>query len=573
MNVTKLIVGGFKSIRERTEIPIAPLTFLFGPNSAGKSAVLLALNTIREKLSEQNRDEPEFVRILRLTVQGPEAYSYQAPRSSEDAEPVRHAVTLGVEIDAFPADATAGCDEGMDAPRAMALERFWALDKACVGLVFVEATRGMQFASEITVDGKELVNFVDATTVSIQNQSATEQLDPPPVANDRGHWRSISKYWGAVFLSLDHSFWGSSELASLLKTLVQLATDAKCEFIRKTLYLDGTTLVIRAPTRLFHVDGWGRHIDLSQLCDVLSPGTDSTQHPMVREEVLNAIPFVDSACTAVSFLVRQLRYIATRELDVFQVAGDRKILHEDDTATELDVTHTAGRGARIKDYAAWLGVVRGGRDVVAAKAMEAAEAIDDFVNDSLRLDFFAGRRYQVKPEVMHITVVGLLEREPDNDSFAERLKVNLFLEDSNGRHLDFSEVGSGVSYVMPVLVSLWGTNRSWIEQPELHLHPAAQCELGDVVIRAFNRGRFSIIETHSEHMLLRVLKRVRKTVSGSADDPELKCLPETLSVLYFEPLADGSTSIRQLRVSRGGDFMDRWPDGFFEERDRELFDE
>ena len=571
--MTKLIVGGFKSIRERTEIPIAPLTFLFGPNSAGKSAVLLALNTIREKLSEQNRDEPEFVRILRLTVQGPEAYSYQAPRSSEDAEPVRHAVTLGVEIDAFPADATAGCDEGMDAPRAMALERFWALDKACVGLVFVEATRGMQFASEITVDGKELVNLVDATTVSIQNQSATEQLDPPPVANDRGHWRSISKYWGAVFLSLDHSFWGSSELASLLKTLVQLATDAKCEFIRKTLYLDGTTLVIRAPTRLFHVDGWGRHIDLSQLCDVLSPGTDSTQHPMVREEVLNAIPFVDSACTAVSFLVRQLRYIATRELDVFQVAGDRKILQEDDTATELDVTQTAGRGARIKDYAAWLGVVRGGRDVVAAKAMEAAEAIDDFVNDSLRLDFFAGRRYQVKPEVMHITVVGLLEREPDNDSFAERLKVNLFLEDSNGRHLDFSEVGSGVSYVMPVLVSLWGTNRSWIEQPELHLHPAAQCELGDVVIRAFNRGRFSIIETHSEHMLLRVLKRVRKTVSGSADDPELKCLPETLSVLYFEPLADGSTSIRQLRVSRGGDFMDRWPGGFFEERDRELFDE
>ena len=571
--MTKLIVGGFKSIRERTEIPIAPLTFLFGPNSAGKSAVLLALNTLREKLSEQKDTDYEWFRIVMLSLRGQAAHSYRHPRSSEDAEPVRHAVTLGVEIDSFPADATAGCDEGMDAPRAMALERFWTLDKADVRLEFVEATSGMQFASEITVDGKELVNFVDATTVSIQNQSATEQLDSSPAVNDRGHWRSISKYWGAVFLSLDHSFWGSSELASLLKTLVQLATDAKCEFVRKTLYLDGTTLVIRAPTRLFHVDGWGRHIDLSQLCDVLSPGTDSTQHPMVREEVLNAIPFVDSACTAVSFLVRQLRYIATRELDVFQVAGDRKILQEDDTATELDVTQTAGRGARIKDYAAWLGVVRGGRDVVAAKAMEAAEAIDDFVNDSLRLDFFAGRRYQVKPEVMHITVVGLLEREPDNDSFAERLKVNLFLEDSNGRHLDFSEVGSGVSYVMPVLVSLWGTNRSWIEQPELHLHPAAQCELGDVVIRAFNRGRFSIIETHSEHMLLRVLKRVRKTVSGSADDPELKCLPETLSVLYFEPLADGSTSIRQLRVSRGGDFMDRWPGGFFEERDRELFDE
>ena len=263
--MTKLIVGGFKSIRERTEIPIAPLTFLFGPNSAGKSAVLLALNTLREKLSEQKDTDYEWFRIVMLSLRGQAAHSYRHPRSSEDAEPVRHAVTLGVEIDSFPADATTGCDEGMDAPRAMALERFWTLDKADVRLEFVEATSGMQFASEITVDGKELVNFVDATTVSIQNQSATEQLDSSPAVNDRGHWRSISKYWGAVFLSLDHSFWGSSELASLLKTLVQLATDAKCEFVRKTLYLDGTTLVIRAPTRLFHVDGWGRHIDLSQI--------------------------------------------------------------------------------------------------------------------------------------------------------------------------------------------------------------------------------------------------------------------------------------------------------------------
>ena len=118
-----------------------------------------------------------------------------------------------------------------------------------------------------------------------------------------------------------------------------------------------------------------------------------------------------------------------------------------------------------------------------------------------------------------------------------------------------------------------GAERSWIEQPELHLHPAAQCELGDVVIRAFHRGRFSIIETHSEHMLLRVLKRIRMTSEGKALDPELKCLPEAVSVLYFDPLPDGSTAIRQLRISRGGDFMDRWPAGFFEERDRELFDE
>jgi hypothetical protein len=94
-----------------------------------------------------------------------------------------------------------------------------------------------------------------------------------------------------------------------------------------------------------------------------------------------------------------------------------------------------------------------------------------------------------------------------------------------------------------------------------------------VVIRAYNRGRFSIIETHSEHLLLRVLRRIRQTSNGPTADPELRCLPEAVSILYFEPLPDGSTKIRPIRVSRAGDFMDRWPQGFFAERDRELFDE
>ena len=82
-----------------------------------------------------------------------------------------------------------------------------------------------------------------------------------------------------------------------------------------------------------------------------------------------------------------------------------------------------------------------------------------------------------------------------------------------------------------------------------------------------------MVETHSEHLLLRVLKRIRQTTRGLEIDDDLKCAPEAVSVLYFDPHEDGSTQIRQMRVSRLGDFKDRWPHGFFEERGRELFDE
>ena len=203
---------------------------------------------------------------------------------------------------------------------------------------------------------------------------------------------------------------------------------------------------------------------------------------------------------------------------------------------------------------------------------ELMKRTDDLVNDALAGELFPSRRYRVKPEVSRVRVEELVGRYPTEQT-SESLKISLYLEDANGRALDFQDVGSGISYVLPVLAALWDSDRSWIEQPELHLHPAAQCTLGDVLIRALNRGRFSIIETHSEHLLLRVLRRIRQTHSGKVTDPELRCSPEAVSVLYFDPQEDGGTHVYPLRISRGGDFMDRWPSGFFEEREQEFFDE
>jgi predicted ATPase len=54
-SISKIIIGGFKSIRERTEIPIAPITFLFGPNSAGKSAVRAAMDALVERLRDTHQ--------------------------------------------------------------------------------------------------------------------------------------------------------------------------------------------------------------------------------------------------------------------------------------------------------------------------------------------------------------------------------------------------------------------------------------------------------------------------------------------------------------------------------------
>jgi predicted ATPase len=80
------------------------------------------------------------------------------------------------------------------------------------------------------------------------------------------------------------------------------------------------------------------------------------------------------------------------------------------------------------------------------------------------------------------------------------------------------------------------------------------------------------VETHSEHLILRILRRVREAYENSAAYPASlpKVLPEHIAVVYAEPSAEG-TKLHHLKISADGDFIDRWPTGFFTERADELF--
>ena len=81
-----------------------------------------------------------------------------------------------------------------------------------------------------------------------------------------------------------------------------------------------------------------------------------------------------------------------------------------------------------------------------------------------------------------------------------------------------------------------------------------------------------ILETHSEHLMLRFLRRVRETgETGENKAPKnLTLVPEDLSINFIETEKNG-ISCTQIRMDEDGDFIDRWPKGFFDERAEELF--
>jgi predicted ATPase len=125
-----------------------------------------------------------------------------------------------------------------------------------------------------------------------------------------------------------------------------------------------------------------------------------------------------------------------------------------------------------------------------------------------------------------------------------------------------------------VLVSAFASSSQiiTIEQPEIHLHPALQADLGDVFLQAAlgeQKNRF-LIESHSEHLLLRIMRRMRETANGSLPQGVPPVRPEDVAVLFVQPKGS-SAAVRHLELDEEGQLLDPWPGGFFEEGYRERF--
>lgn len=130
---------------------------------------------------------------------------------------------------------------------------------------------------------------------------------------------------------------------------------------------------------------------------------------------------------------------------------------------------------------------------------------------------------------------------------------------TNGPSSNLIDVGYGVSQVLPLVTELLRETRRRVflyQQPEVHLHPSAQAQLGSFLAETVaQRNHTLIVETHSDYIVDRVRMDVRDANVLS---------PRDVMILYFE--RDGlDTSVHEITLDEQGHLLNAPPGyrGFF----------
>ena len=125
--------------------------------------------------------------------------------------------------------------------------------------------------------------------------------------------------------------------------------------------------------------------------------------------------------------------------------------------------------------------------------------------------------------------------------------------------------GFGLTQILPIVVAALSASKNdllLIENPEVHLHPAGQAAMGKFLAEVASAGVQVMVETHSDHVLNGIRRAVKSDVLSS----------DNVALHFFRPRCKAQTEESQVQsmiIDANGN-IDSWPDGFFDQFDRDM---
>lgn len=595
MTLTAFRIANFKAFAASQRVPLRPITLVYGANSAGKSSILHALALAHHAVETGELD-------VQRTQVGGESIDLGGFRQYVHRRERERQVELAFEV-----------DPGRLSGRVAALLR-------AARKVVVEVALGAGFTSDQTTFSGDRAREHDRHTGARVERFSVE-VDGKPLLAMSGRAGGL--------LRLDRLEHGHPVFRELFRGLLMLATTAQ-EVRDEDLAALGEVLdalvpsiAAKAPALFPRIeeDTASGKTETWEAAELVAVSRGRRADDLARAARLflprSLRELVGGLGSALEGEIRRLRYLGPlRSNPPRHLAFSQ---HHDPNwfaggGYAWDVVRTREEVRRRVN--AWLGdrdrlktpYELEVRDLLPATAVEgdlpekAAKALHDLAAEMLRR-IQGDERGNLKALAAELAEQ-LAELDPDGaeatlpeiealvaaatdveeltqrwtaemvEARAETLQDLVLVDKRSGTPVSHRDVGIGVSQVLPVLVAAFASKEKLlaIEQPEIHLHPALQAELGDVFLEAaLGEGANTLLlESHSEHLLLRIMRRMRETYEGRLPEGVPEVRPEQVMVLFVEP--DGPRSIvREMPLNERGELVKAWPGGFFEEGLREIF--
>lgn len=534
--ITAITLGNFKGIREPVTLELRPITLLFGPNSAGKSTLLQGLHYAREVFERHNLDADH-------TVSGGSFVDLGGFENLVHGRDKTRSVHLRFDLavddtlgDVFnPNYATLEARNFEHGQRLRTLTT--GLNKASVELAISWSEWEQQpYVSSLGVLFQDKLFAEITADVNLQERAFFVKLDHPNLTR----------------VVVDNLFDNPSILQWILDDLDTLILGGEQELLSGR----GDALVdCLSPLMLQSVE--------DAFLDPVERPWAEPEDGLVLLEVIRAISgLVLGPVQLVRQQLTQMRYLGPlretpprhyqppRFPDASRWAsglGAWDVLQTDDGTLPDRVSEWLANSDKLDTgYAVELQEHKQlDISTLAARKLLSGRAFDEVMDD-------------LQAEIIRMPTVTQLAIVP--------VGTDLMLRPQ--------DVGTGISQVLPVVVTALDGERRLlsVEQPELHLHPRVQAKLADLFIEAAlgPRRHQVILETHSELIPLRIMRRIRECFTGTADDSRPAITSADVHVAYIE-VHDGATILTTLELGSDGSLLDPWPDGFFEEGFNERF--
>lgn len=553
--IRTLFTGNFKAFAETQRIPIRPITLIFGPNSAGKSSFIhsLALASEAERTGRLDIFKTE-VGGSAIDLGGFRQYIHRAE--------ARRRMEWGAELEVAAL-------QGRLAELLAAVKSLKVV--ASIGVELDNEERPLPGA-EPAVTSYELLGDDQPLLRMSRRRDGRLRLDR--LNHEHPVFREVFKAIVTTATTTDsitaEDFEGIDEVIS--KLVPELSAQV-ARLLPEGLIHRGADFAETEQATLFPVSKGNRKEDLANAIRFFFPRTLDDLIKDSSQAVAQELKKLQYLGPLRSFPPRHLAFSEHEDANWYAGGGYAWDVVRRDDAVRAAVNTWLGSEALKTPYE------------LVVRQLVGVDDLDPVLTDGLEAIVDDGVEIEFEPDSEH-TIGGAYPVLRDSEAEArrlqdliktsdlEKLKELVLIDRRSNTVVSHRDVGIGITQVLPVLVMAYASQDRLIamEQPEIHLHPALQAELGDVFINAAlgGQGNRFLLETHSEHLLLRIMRRIRETKENRLPDGVPPVRPEDVMVVYVEP--DGGRSIvREMPLNGRGELVKAWPGGFFEEGLREIF--